>query len=96
MTYFPMREYKFIKFIKSPIKYKKYRAIIRHNKTNKLKNIDFGDNRYEQYKDSTGMGLFTNKNHSDKKRRNNYRKRHIVFLKKGFYSPGYFSYHYLW
>lgn len=96
MTYFSMKDYDFIKFTKSPIKYKKYRAILKNKKTNKLKSLDFGDNRYEQYKDSTGLDLFTHKNHNDKKRRENYRKRHNVFIKKGFYSPGYFSFYFLW
>jgi hypothetical protein len=95
-TYFSKSEYKFKEFIKSPIKFKKYRAILINKKTKKEKTLDFGDNRYEQYKDSTGLNLYTSKNHHDKKRRTNYQNRHISFLKKGFFSPGYFSYYYLW
>lgn len=53
-----------IKFIKSPRKNKKYRAILPNNKT-----VDFGDSRYQQYKDTTGLGLYTNKDHLDKERR---------------------------
>ena len=94
--YLEKAKYKFIKFIKSPIKFKKYRAILINKKTKKTVSLDFGDNRYEQYKDSTGIGLYTYKNHDNKQRRKNYRSRHRGFLKDGHYSPGYFSFYFLW
>lgn len=96
MTYFLKKDYKFKKFIKSPIKFKKYRAILVDKKSNKEITLDFGDNRYEQYNDSTGLGIYSHKNHNDKKRRTNYRNRHKYFLKDGYFSPGYFSYYFLW
>lgn len=53
-------------FVKSNVKFKKY--AVRYN--NKL--INFGDSRYTQYKDSTGLGLYTKQNNNDKKRRASY------------------------
>jgi hypothetical protein len=38
--------------------------------------IHFGDNRYEQYKDSTPLKLYSHLNHGDKVRRRNYFIRH--------------------
>lgn len=90
-----MKNYELLGFRKSKRKNKKYDAILKNMKTNRLKYIPFGDNRYEHYEDKTGLELYNNKNHYDKKRRENYRKRHRNDnLNK--YSPGYFSYYYLW
>jgi len=50
---------------------------------------------YEQFKDSTGKGLYTHVNHGDPKRRRNYRTRHHGENKRKF-SSGYFSWKYLW
>lgn len=58
---------------KSPVKNKKYRAVIQ-NKT-KVRTIDFGDNRYEQYYDSTPLKLYSHLNHMDELRRAKYYKR---------------------
>lgn len=84
-----------IKFIKSPLKNKKYRAIVGEKK------IDFGDKRYQHYKDKIGM--YSSLDHLDKKRRKNYRKRHgVIKLKDGRiakdvkYTPAWFSWNYLW
>lgn len=63
----------------------------------KTKTVQFGDKRYQQYKDRTPLKLYTSKNHNDLKRRMNYRKRHGAqghYKKK--YSPAWFSWHYLW
>ena len=49
---------------KSPVKNKKLRVIV--NK----KTIDFGDTRYQHFKDKTG--IHKNLDHGDKKRRKNY------------------------
>jgi hypothetical protein len=38
--------------------------------------IHFGDKGYEQYEDSTGLGLYSHLDHKDKKRRENYFSRH--------------------
>jgi hypothetical protein len=71
---------------------KKYNAILEENK--KEKKIAFGDQRYEQYKDSTGLNLYSNLNHLDENRRNLYYRRHNKNYPK--YSADYFSKKYLW
>ena len=50
----------------------------------------------EQYKDTTGLKLFSNYDHKDKKRKDKYINRHQHYIKKGYYSPSYFSMRYLW
>ncbi len=75
---------------------KKYKVVIYKSKK-KWKTIQFGDNRYEQYRDSTPLKLYSHLDHLDKKRRKNYKARHG---KKGFqnikYTPAWFSWNYLW
>ena len=68
-----MRE-KILTIEKSKAKNKKYRAIVSNGKKKRV--VNFGDNRYEQFKDSTELQLYKHKNHGDKKRRKNYFKRH--------------------
>ena len=91
-----MKDYKFVKFQKSNTQNKKYDAIIENKNTGDEIIIPFGANTYEQYKDSTGLGLYSKFDHGDKLRRTLYKKRHEVFLKHNMYSAGYFSWHYLW
>lgn len=74
---------------------KKYKALIVSNKTGRVKRISFGDNRYEQYKDSTGLGLWSHLDHRDKERRRAYRERHQGDNLNCF-SPGFFSWYFLW
>ena len=52
---------------KSPVKNKKLRTVVNG------KTIDFGDTRYQHFKDKTG--LYKNLDHGDKKRRDNYLSR---------------------
>lgn len=89
------------KFIRGPGRFK-YTAIMKDGKR-----VNFGHRDYQQFKDSVpksmGGGLWSNKDHSDPKRRDNYRRRHAgVSTKNGIpaykvkYSPSWFSYHYLW
>jgi hypothetical protein len=94
--YYNIKLYNFLGFFKSSKDGKKYYALLQ-NKQNKRKvKVHFGASSYKQYKDSTGKGSFSHLDHLDEERRKRYRARHIGFLKKGYYSPGYFSYNYLW
>ena len=93
---YPKKDYKFIKFEKSNAKNKKYTAFIKNKKNDRIIKIHFGDNRYEHFKDTTGLGLFSKKDHMDLSRRRRYRARHSVYLNEKEYSPAYFSWHYLW
>lgn len=92
--YYSIKDYKLIGFEKSKTKNKMYNAILL--KKNKKYKVPFGDKRYQNFRDITGLNLYPQLIHNDNKRRNNYRTRHKHFLKKGYYSPGYFSYYYLW
>lgn len=89
------KEYEFSHFEKSRTKYKKYDAVLFHKTTNRTKRVSFGDNRYEQYKDSTGLGLYSSSDHLDKDRRKRYRARHRKTAKYK-YSSSWFSFHFLW
>ena len=61
--------YNLINFRKSKTKNKKYDAILMDKKTNKLKYVPFGDDRYGQYRDTTGLNIYSNKDTMDIKRR---------------------------
>ena len=96
MTYYKMSDYSLVKYQKSNTKGKKYDAVIRNRKTGRTITISFGASDYEHYKDSTGKGLWSHKDHGDSKRRKSYRARHKVYLRDGYYSAGWFSYYKLW
>ena len=96
MTYYSIKEYDILEFKKSIVHNKKYAVILQNKITKKKKILNFGDIRYQHYYDGVPNPIYTHLNHNDKKRRENYRKRHFNNLKKGYYSPGYFSYYYLW
>ena len=75
---------------KSQRKHKKYKVIFKDGK----KSIHFGDNRYEQYKDSTKLKCYSHLDHNDKTRKLLYYKRHGTIA--NIYSAKYFSHKYLW
>ena len=96
-----------VKFKKGPGD-KKYTAIIKNNKTKKYRVLHFGHKDYEQFKDRTNIGIYTKRNHGNKKRQENYYNRHsgeknrkkaIEKEKKeskGYYTPKILSHIYLW
>ena len=94
--YYSKNQYKFVKFERSLRSEKKYNAVLYNKKSKRQVRIPFGATSYEQFKDSTGLGLYTSKNHNDEKRRKSYVSRHKGFIKEGYYSAGYFSMRYLW
>lgn len=96
MSFYPKNNFKFIGFVKSNTKFKKYDAIIKNKQNDRSYRIPFGDNRYQHYKDKTGLGLYSHLNHLDTKRQKLYVARHQHFIKNNYYSPGYFSMKYLW
>ena len=96
MPYYSMKEFNLEGFEKSKTKHKMYDAIIQNKKTKKNVRVPFGDKRYQNYQDLTGLNLYPKLIHGDKERRSKYWARHKGFIKKGFYSPGYFSLHVLW
>lgn len=90
--YYKKNEYKLLGYRKSKTKNKKYDAILQCK--NKIVKVPFGDSRYSNYHDLTGLNLYTTT--GDKQKRKLYRARHKKDLKEGYYSPGYFSYNVLW
>lgn len=100
---------KIIKFEKSSNPDKKYMATVKDRKSGKTRIIHFGASAYEQFKDRTPLGLYTSKNHSNKRRQMNYYSRHsrgISNRKKaieyeikksgGYYNAKILSHVYLW
>ena len=87
---------------------KKYTAFVRNKKTHKIRKINFGDRRYQQYKDRTPLGLYSHKDHGTRKRMQNYFSRHsgtrsrskAIKLErkksKGYYNAKILSHEYLW
>lgn len=89
------RDYKFLRFEKSRSKFKKYDAVLLNKASLREKRVPFGDKRYEHFKDSTGLGLYSQLDHGDRSRRKNYRARHAKTAKKKF-SSSWFAFYYLW
>jgi len=98
-----------VKFEKPTRKGKKYTVIVKDLITHKTRVISFGAKGYQQYKDSTHLGLYTKSNHGDKRRRRNYFSRHSGGIKNkrratkrelrkshGYYNAKILSHIYLW
>ena len=91
---------------KSDIQHKNI-AFIKNISIGKIRQIHFGDNRYQQFKDSIKLKI-RHLNHGDKSRKNNYYSRHSgtrlkgkaiakEFKKsKGLYTAKILSHIYLW
>jgi hypothetical protein len=94
---YPADKYTFVKFRRSKNRNKKYDAVLKHKATGREKIIQFGAQGYAQYKDSTGLKLYSSQDHLDAKRRDRYLARH-----KGEgnatrkYSAGWFATNFLW
>ena len=87
--------YEFIKFRKSNKPEKKYTAVLKNKSTGREKNVHFGSSKYEHYKDSTGLGKWSHKDHNDANRRKRFRQR-FNRLKNKKWTPAFFSWNYLW
>ena len=93
------------RFKRGPGRYK-YTAVM-PMKDGKTKTVHFGHRDYQHYQDrvpkNKGGKLWSHKDHKDRERMENYRKRHRgVLTKDGTpaykkkYTPSWFSYHFLW
>ena len=71
-------------------KHKKYMAVWRDGRPA----VHFGDNRYEHWRDSTPLGIYTHLNHNDDERRRRYYLRHGYNAK--LHSAKWFAHKYLW
>jgi hypothetical protein len=95
MSYYPKKDWKLCGFERSHLANKKYNAVLLNLKKGNIKTLGFGDTRYQQYKDSTGLGFYSRLDHRDKQRRKQYLQRHVNDINKP-YSASYFSKKYLW
>ena len=86
-------DYDFVMFEKGRYP-KKYNAVLQHKETKRLKRVPFGDARYQQFYDNTGLNLYSHMNHGDKARRRLYYDRHGA--NAPLFSSKYFSHRYLW
>ena len=94
---YPADKYTFVKFERSHMPDKKYNVVLRNKSTGRTKKISFGAKGYAQYKDSTGLKLYSSLDHLDEERRKRYLKRHEGegnASRK--YSAGWFATNYLW
>lgn len=82
-------------FEKSTHKNKKYNALLQHKNTDKIVKVPFGDTRYGQFRDQTPLKLYSDRDHNDLKRRQNYLARHAKDKDYKF-SSGFFSSTFLW
>jgi len=89
-------DYVLLGFNRSTRANKKYDAILIKKNTHKTVRVPFGDNRYQQYKDSTGLRLYSHLDHNDKTRRANYWNRHRKDIDLDNYTAGNFALKYLW
>lgn len=89
--------FRHIRFERSKKKGSKYDAIIEDKVTKRQQRVSFGsaDPLYEQYRDTTGLKLYSRLDHNDPKRRANYLARHAKTMTKKF-SPSWYSAVYLW
>ena len=96
MTYYAMSEYRLKGFEQAKTKHKMYAAVLVNKETKREKRVNFGDKRYQNYQDKTGLNAYPRLVHGDKERRKRYHDRHKKDIKQGYYSAGYFSLRYLW
>lgn len=89
--------FKHIRFERSRSRKSKYDAIIEDKITKRQQRVPFGsaDPLYEQYRDTTGLKLYSRLDHNDEKRRQSYLARHEKTRHKKF-SPSWYSAVFLW
>lgn len=89
--------FRHIRFERSKNPSKKYDAIIEDKVTRRQQRVSFGSARplYEQYRDSTGLKLYSRLDHNDPKRRASYKARHENTRHKKF-SASWYADKFLW
>ena len=93
--FYKISEHELLGYRKSTRKGKKYDAVLRpRSPKSKILYVPFGAIGYETFQDLTGLNLY--QTHNDRTRRANYKARHRKDIKKGYYSPGWFSYNITW
>jgi len=76
--------------------HKKYTAVLKDRMTDRTVNLDFGKPGFWHFEDVTGLGLFSHLDRKCPDRRQKFRDRFAKFVQADMFTPGYFSYHFLW
>ena len=87
--------FRHIRFERSKKRGSKYDAIIEDKVTKRQQRVPFGSSIHDQYRDDTGLKLYSRLNHNDEKRRQSYLARHENTRHKKF-SPSWYSSVFLW
>jgi len=93
---YSVNEWDIDRFRRSHTKKKKYDAILINRDTGEEAIVPFGNKDYEQYKDSTGLGLWSHKDHNDPKRRELFLARFQKQIDPDYWSPASLSAVFLW
>ena len=90
-------QFRLLRFERSKNPKKKYDAILEDVKTKRTQRVPFGSRQplSEQYRDSTGLKLYSRLDHGDEERKKNYLARHEKTRHKK-YSPSWLSWQFLW
>ena len=88
-------QFRLVRFERSRTKNKKYDAIIEDRKTKRTQRVPFGQIGYAQYKDITGLKLYSRLDHGDEERKKNYLARHEKTRHKK-WSASWLSWQFLW
>ena len=87
--------FRHIRFERSRTRGKKYDSIIEDKVTKRQQRVPFGDVSFQQYRDTTGLKLYSRLDHNDPKRRAAYKARHEKTRHKKF-SASWYSDTFLW
>jgi hypothetical protein len=91
-----MGEWELMHFKPAACADKKYTAVLKERISDRTVEIDFGRPGFKQFQDVTGLGLYSHLDHKSAERRQKFRDRCAKFVQADVYTPGYFSYHFLW
>ena len=87
--------FRHIRFERSRTRGKKYDSIIEDKITKRQQRVPFGDVNFQQYRDTTGLKLYSRLDHNDPKRRAAYKARHENTRHKKF-TPSWYADRFLW
>ena len=88
-------QFRLLRFERSKNPKKKYDAILEDVKTKRTQRVPFGQIGYSQYRDSTGLKLYSRLDHGDEERKKNYLARHEKTRHKK-WSASWLSWQFLW
>lgn len=91
-----MGEWDLVAFEKAATPERKYSAVLKDKFTGRVATVSFGRPGYWHFKDTTGLGLYSNLDHLKEDRRQRVRAKYAGDLTPQMYDPQYFSLNYLW